>query len=169
MRKVAERHLWAAKIIDAQPMETILEIGCGTGILAGQLAARLEQGQIHALDRSPALVEKAIKKNRKFLDNGRMKIYHLEFLEFESPLKYDKVVAFNVNFFQRENARELNKIKELLATDGSLFVFFQAPYKVDLGHGEPIMRHLLDNGYRVRMVELMPEDPISALGVIVKP
>jgi len=169
MRKIAERHLWAAKIIDPQPTETILEIGCGTGILAGQLAARLEQGHIHALDRSRSLVEKAEKKNRKFLDNGRLKIANMEFLDFESPIKYDKVVAFNVNFFQRENVKELGKIKDLLAGSGKLFVFFQAPYKTDMGHADPIMKNLLDNGYKVRMVELMPEDPISALCVIVDP
>lgn len=169
MRKIAERHLWAAKIIDPQPTETILEIGCGTGILAGQLAGRMDQGHIHALDRSLSLVEKAEKKNRKFLESGRMKISNMEFLDFESPIKYDKVVAFNVNFFQRENARELEKIKELLAEEGKLYVFFQAPYKVDLGHADPILKNLIDNGYKVKMVELMPEDPISALCVIVKP
>ena len=169
MGKIAERHLWAAKIIDPQPTERILEIGCGTGILAGQLAARLDEGCIHALDRSLSLVEKAEKKNQRHLDSGRMKISNLEFLDFESPIKYDKAVAFNVNFFQRENSKELGKIKELLAEDGKLYVFFQAPYHVDISHADPIMKNLLDNGYKVQMVELMPQDPISALCVIVKP
>lgn len=169
MRKIAERHLWACKIIDPGPEERILEIGCGTGILAGQLANRLEQGSIHAIDRSPALVEKALKRNRRHLDLGRMTIQNTEFLDFESPHKFDKIVAFNVNFFQRESPRELEKIKELLDGDGRLFVFFQAPYATDVSQADPIMGNLLANGFKVQMVELMPQEPISALGIIVKP
>jgi cyclopropane fatty-acyl-phospholipid synthase-like methyltransferase len=169
MRKTAERHLWACKIIDPGPSDQILEIGCGTGILAGLLAKKLEQGNIHALDRSISLVEKAQKKNQRHLDQGRMIIHNTEFLDFESPMKFDKIVAFNVNFFQRESSKELEKIKELLQTDGRLYVFFQAPYAIDVSHADPIMENLLANGFKVQMVELMPQDPISALGVIVKP
>ena len=168
MRKIAERHLWACKIIDPGPKDHILEIGCGTGILAGQLANKLEAGSIHAIDRSTSMVEKAEKKNRRHLDHGRMTLHNTEFLNFESPRKFDKIVAFNVNFFQRESPRELEKIKELLEGDGSLYVFFQAPYAIDVGHADPIMENLLANGFKVQMVELMPEEPISALGVIVK-
>lgn len=166
MRKIAERHLWAGKIVDPGPKDRILEIGCGTGILANLLAQKLESGWIHALDRSAPLVEKARKKNMRHLKNGRMTLHNTEFLNFEHGEKFDKIVAFNVKFFQRENKRESDKIKELLDPGGRLYVLFQAPYAIDIGHADPIMENLLANQFKVQMVELMPQDPISALGVV---
>lgn len=168
MRKIAGRHLWATKIIDPQPKDLILEIGCGTGILAGELASHLQEGGFHGLDRSAPLLEKAKKRNHRHLKSGRMTLYNMEFLDFDPSLKFDKIVAFNVNFFQRKAPRELEKIKTQLGVDGRLYVFFQAPYNVDMSHADPILENLLDQGFKVQMVELMPQDPISALGVIVK-
>ena len=51
-----ERFLWAISILQIQPRDEVLEIGCGGGLLVEQIAARLETGRITAIDRSAAMI-----------------------------------------------------------------------------------------------------------------
>jgi len=52
-----ERFLWAAKLLDVQPSNTVLEIGCGAGIFAEQIAHRLTTGKLTAVDKSKPMIK----------------------------------------------------------------------------------------------------------------
>lgn len=53
---------WGRKVLDRLPLEGhehVLDIGCGTGRVTGELAARVPRGGVIALDRSPAMLATA--------------------------------------------------------------------------------------------------------------
>jgi ubiquinone/menaquinone biosynthesis C-methylase UbiE len=64
---VNERFLWAAELIAIQPDDSILEIGCGAGILTELLAHCIEEGKIVAIDQSEKMITIAEKRNKRHI------------------------------------------------------------------------------------------------------
>src|SRR5690349_11689812 len=95
--RIPERFLWAASVVQVQPGDRMLEIGCGTGILAELLSSMLTNGYLIALDKSLPMVAKARKRNHHPFQRSRVRIEYSIFLEFRHPKKFDKIIAFNVN------------------------------------------------------------------------
>src|SRR3954462_9259228 len=53
---------WGRKVLDRlalQAHERVLDIGCGTGRVTGEIAARVPDGRVVGLDRSPAMLATA--------------------------------------------------------------------------------------------------------------
>ncbi len=53
---------WGRRVLDRLPLsggEHVLDLGCGTGRITGELAERLPRGRLVALDRSPAMLATA--------------------------------------------------------------------------------------------------------------
>ena len=48
MTKIPSRFIWAAGLLDIKPANKILEIGCGAGLLAEQIANKLRTGSLTA-------------------------------------------------------------------------------------------------------------------------
>src|SRR5918993_3521396 len=95
---IPERFVWAAGLLQHSPEENMLEIGCGVGLLVAQIAERITTGRVYALDQSPSRVAKARKRNRGFIDQGKLYLEEAGFMEADLPLSFfHRIVAFNVN------------------------------------------------------------------------
>ena len=100
---INERFPWAAFQMDIRPGDSILEIGCGAGLLAGQIAAKLETGRLTAIDHSDAMIAKALKRNAAFVEDKTARFKAVSFMGFNADRSFDAVVAFNVNFFLKNS------------------------------------------------------------------
>lgn len=170
MAGTPERFLWAIELLQVKPTDSILEIGCGAGLLAELIADRLTSGKLVAIDRSAPMVDKARQRNRSFIQNGKFRLIRSAFLKVEIPdACFDKVVAFNVGFFRKNPAQELQQIKKALKPQGKLFLFFQEPYEIDVTAAEPIVQGLKKNGFEIREIHLKEIKPTSALGIVSSP
>lgn len=89
-------------IVDALPLHPgsrVLEIGCGSGAAARAVAARLDTGQILAIDRSAKAIEQARAAAADEIASGRMAVRHVAAEEFElqpAEAPYDLVFAVRV-------------------------------------------------------------------------
>ncbi len=168
-KSIPERLTWAASLVDAQVNDRILEIGCGAGLFAGLLAARLDGGYLQAIDRSFPMAEKARIRNKRHVEAGRMSIANVDIGQFECAGTFDKIIAFNVGFFRQDSPTELDVIRRLLGPRDRLFVFYQAPYNLDRDFADSIAANLTKNSYSVEDTILQRLHPTYACCVIASP
>lgn len=127
-RNKEDRISWAVVRLGVKPADHLLEIGCGTGQMITSIAAVLTTGTITAVDRSPAMVEKAARRNEIYIKKGQLTFLTGAFTEVQLPRSaYDKIFAFNVNLFQANAGAELSIIQEHLVPGGAFYLFFQPP------------------------------------------
>ena len=79
MTKTNERFIWAAELLTIKPNNTILEIGCGAGLLAEQIVNRLTGGQFMAIDKSGPMLKKAKQRSKRHIEKGLSKFYNSDF------------------------------------------------------------------------------------------
>jgi cyclopropane fatty-acyl-phospholipid synthase-like methyltransferase len=92
------RQSWAAGVVAPQPGERVLEVGCGHGVLVALLAERA--GEVLAVDRSPAMVAAAGRRNRAAVEAGRVRLQAAALADADlGSDPFDAVVAFDVRTF----------------------------------------------------------------------
>ncbi len=170
MASIPERFWWAARLLNIQPDDHILEIGCGAGLFAEVIASALQTGSLLAIDRSAPMVEKARKRNLENIERGVSKFVAGDFENSILPAAYyDSVVAFNVNFFSKAPAVGLAVIRTALKPHGNLYVFHQAPFEITIEAAAPIKQRLAENAFDIIDVKLQKLEPTSAFCIIAKP
>lgn len=165
-----ERFTWAVTTMNIQPADNILEIGCGHGIAVSMIAPMLTTGSITAIDRSAAMIAKAVARNA----GNNAVLLTGPFAGITLPRsRYNKIFAFNVNIFLKPTGEEMEKIRQLLAPRGTLYVFYQSLPGVKTSamkaFAAPMSRHLEQAGFRVRDMLFLSATSSSCVGIICTP
>lgn len=123
--KSGDRFQWALEILRIRPEDNILEIGCGTGRLAGLIAECLDSGRITAIDRSGPMIAKA----RGLVPESKVRFLAGELGKVNLPAgHFSKAVAFNVSgFWMADAPRHLEILRSHLCPGGEFFLFHQPP------------------------------------------
>lgn len=121
-----------SRIVDALPLRPglrVLEIGCGPGAMARELAARIADGQVLAIDRSGAAISQAVAGSAAEMASGRLEFRQSSAEAFvlkpgEPP--YDLAVAIRVGALDGRHP-ETGKlaraaIKAALVPGGKLYI-----------------------------------------------
>jgi len=156
MQQIPPRIRWAVDLMDVQPGDNVLEIGCGPGYGAELICQRLETGKLFAIDRSESGVDRTKRRCAKYLEAGRLTVRQIDLATLRVPVKrLTKVFAFNVNlFWVRDCADEVALLHERVVPGGAVFLFYEAkqpelvPTIVKKGSGA-----LTKAGFRVSVVE----------------
>lgn len=119
-------------IVDALPVgpaSRVLEIGCGPGVAARAIAARLSTGHVLATDRSPTAIAQARRGSGTEIADGRMSVRcvaaeDLALAHDEEP--YDLVFAIRVGVLDGRHPAAgmlaLPRIAAVTTPDARLFV-----------------------------------------------
>ena len=168
---VPERYRWAVNILDVQPGELILEIGCGYGNSIPLICEQLSTGKLTAIDRSAKMADAASESNRELIEAGKAEIFHCELLDQALPASlFDKIFLFNINVFWMDPSLELTEIRRLLIPKGRFFLFHQPPPGHDLGEFENAFRtNVAKHGFRLVDCFKEPREPIRSVAVISTP
>ena len=165
-----ERFIWATEFIKVQAADQILEIGCGTGIWAELLAAKLSTGHLTAIDRSATMIQKAEKRNSRYVSQGLITCINTSFADAALPQHhFDKVVAFNVSLFWKKPSEELKILRDILSPSGKLYLFHQAPYDLTKDAAKPILENLKGIGFHTSDIQLKNTSATNVLVVVAKP
>ena len=116
-------------MLDVQPDDVVLEIGCGGGVAVALICDRLADGHILAVDRSPTMIERAQRRNSGCVAAGRasFRVASLELVALDEA-GFSKIFAINVNlFWVRDPDAELAVLARSLLPDGRLFLFYDPP------------------------------------------
>jgi cyclopropane fatty-acyl-phospholipid synthase-like methyltransferase len=127
-QKIPERLSWAVEQLKIGGDERLLEIGCGRGVAVSLVCPLLASGTVTAIDRSAVAIEAARQENEEHIAAGKASFRHAALEDMEGPaLGFDKIFAVNVNLFWLDAAKGLGVVRKLLAPDGTLFLFYEAP------------------------------------------
>src|SRR6476620_10656776 len=167
VQTIPARIRWAVELMDVQPADHVLEIGCGPGAGAELICSRLETGRLFAIDRSESGVDRTKRRNAKYVDAGRLTVRQIDLATLRVPVKrLHKVFAFNVNlFWVRECADEVALLHERVLPGGAVFLFYEAnraelvPNMVAKASAA-----LRDGGFRVSVVEQKAPAVVGIIG-----
>ncbi len=128
VQTIPARIRWAVDLMDVQPADHVLEIGCGPGAGAELICSRLQTGKMFAIDRSESGVDRTKRRNAKYVEAGRLTVRQIDLATLRVPVKrLNKVFAFNVNlFWVRECPDEIALLHERVLPGGAVFLFFEA-------------------------------------------
>lgn len=164
---IPPRIKWAVDLMDVQPGDNVLEIGCGPGAGAELICARLQTGKLFAIDRSESGVDRTRRRNQKYVDAGRLTVRQIDLATLRVPVKrLHKVFAFNVNlFWVRKCADEVALLHERVLPGGAVYLFFEAnrPELVP-NIVTKASKALKDGGFRVSVVEQKAPPVIGIIG-----
>src|SRR3712207_5910112 len=167
VQTIPPRIRWAVDLMDVQPSDQVLEIGCGPGAGAELICSRLETGKLFAIDRSESGVDRTKRRNQKYVDAGRLVVRQIDLATLRVPVKrLTKVFAFNVNlFWVRECDDEVALLHERVLPGGSVFLFYDAsrPDQVPT-MVEKASAALQQAGFRVAVVEQKAPSVVGIIG-----
>lgn len=119
------------EIVTALPLkegQRILEIGCGTGVLAREIANRLSNVYLLGLDRSAKAIEQCISSSNAEISNGKLKFKKttIEDFEFDGEKLFDFAFAIRVGALDGRHPeierKALSNIAKALKSNGKLFI-----------------------------------------------
>jgi trans-aconitate methyltransferase len=164
---IPPRIKWAVDLMDPQPSDSVLEIGCGPGAAAELICERLETGKLFAIDRSESGVDRTKRRCAKYVEAGRLTVRQIDLATLRVPVKrLNKVFAFNVNlFWVREAADEVALLHERLLPGGEVFLFYEAnrPELVP-NIVKKASAALVNGGFKVSVVEQKAPAVVGVIG-----
>jgi len=162
-RSNVQRSRWAVELLDLQPIDRVLEIGCGPGVAV--VAAAQRAAAVVGVDRSSVMISAARRRNGAAVRAGRVELFHTaveDLPSFEVP--FDKALAVNTVGHWNDPAVGLRAVRTALRPGGTLAVVSQprcpgATAADSTAAAEELTRLLAGAGYvdmRVETLDLAP-------------
>jgi SAM-dependent methyltransferase len=163
---------WAIERLGLSGDEAILEIGCGRGVAVSLVCPLLQGGTITAIDRSATAIQAARERNEALAASGKAVFHEAPIAaieEFDGKAgTFDVIFAVNVNLFWLDAERGLEAVRRLLAKDGRLFLFYEAPSPGQLAKiAITLPEKLAENGFEV--VETDEVQRSNLIAVVARP
>lgn len=120
------RSRWAAQLLEVQPTDSVLELGCGPGVAIATLAARATRGLVVGVDHSHVMIDQARRRNRAAVKAGRVRLIQapVENLTIDDR-QFDAALAVNTVGMWPDPAARLREIARLLRPSGRIALVAQ--------------------------------------------
>lgn len=118
------RSRWAVELLDLQPGERLLEVGCGPGVAIA--AASTRGNAVVGVDRSAVMIGQARRRNDGAVRAGRVELVTApveDLPDFDTP--FDKVLAVNTVGHWDDPLDGLTALRRVLRSGGRIAVVTQ--------------------------------------------
>jgi ubiquinone/menaquinone biosynthesis C-methylase UbiE len=121
-----QRNRWAVELLDVQPTDHVLELGCGPGVAIAALAGRATRGLVVGVDHSEVMIRQARRRNAAAIRQGRVRLIHspVEGLQVTNG-PFDAALAVNNVGMWPEPTTQLRDIGRLLRPGGRIALVSQ--------------------------------------------
>jgi ubiquinone/menaquinone biosynthesis C-methylase UbiE len=125
--RMSERLRAIVERLDLAPHHRVLEIGCGHGVAAELICARIDGGRYLGVDRSAKMVAAAEARNRRWIERGVARFLRAEMETLDlGEARFERVLAVRVGLFAREPDRARALAERWLAPGGRLLAVYDA-------------------------------------------
>ncbi|MGC7095478.1 class I SAM-dependent methyltransferase [Amycolatopsis lurida] len=162
------RNRWAVRLLDVQPTDRVIELGCGPGVAIAALAARASRGSVVGVDHSPVMIRQARRRNRAAVRAGRVRLIHasVENLSLRDG-PFDAALAVNTVGMWPDPAARLRELARLLRPGGRIAVVSQprcpgATAANSAAAATELAGQLTDAGFEHVRTEMLDLDPPAA-------
>ncbi|ATY15001.1 class I SAM-dependent methyltransferase [Amycolatopsis sp. AA4] len=154
------RNRWAVRLLDVQPSERVLELGCGPGVAVAALADRA--ALVVGVDHSAVMIRQARHRNRAAVRAGRVRLVcaSVEHLSLaEGP--FDAALAVNTLGMWPAPVARLWELGRLLCSGGRVALVSQPrlPGVTAAAATEELTEKLTEAGFTQLRIETLDLEP----------
>jgi SAM-dependent methyltransferase len=160
-----QRNRWAVELLEVQPTDRVIELGCGPGVAIAALADRANQGLVVGVDHSEVVIGQARRRNADAIKQGRVRLIHapVERLHL-SHGPFDAALAVNTVGMWPEPTTRLHEIGRRLRPGGRIALVSQprcpgATAATSAAAGDRLASQLSEAGFTIVRVETLDLDP----------
>lgn len=114
---------WGMSHLPKMNPSKILEVGCGGGRNAGELAKKYPSAKVTAIDYSEVSVAKATDYNKELISAGRINVMQGDVSNLKLPLDtYDLATAFETIYFWPGLEKCFSEVAKVLKTGGVFMI-----------------------------------------------
>jgi SAM-dependent methyltransferase len=162
------RNRWAVQLLDVQPDDRVIELGCGPGVAVAALATRAVRGTVIGVDHSQVMIRQARRRNRAAVKAGRVRLIHapVESLAIDDG-QFDAALAVNTVGMWPEPTARLRELARLLRPGGRIALVSQprrpgATAAISIAVADELAGLLTDAGVEHVRTEMLDLDPPAA-------
>src|SRR5262245_12271623 len=162
------RNRWAVQLLDIQPTERVIELGCGPGVAIAALAARAIRGSVLGVDHSQVMIRQARRLNRAAIRAGRVRLMHtpVESLSI-SDGPFDAALAVNTVGMWPDPTARLRELGRLMRPGGRIALVSQprcqgATAATSAAAANELAALLAEAGFEHPRTEMLDLDPPAA-------
>jgi SAM-dependent methyltransferase len=116
MARTANDDRWVVDLLDVQPSDRVLDVGCGPGVTLQLLAERAYSGCVAGVDPSPVMLRQASRRNRLSIAQGRLELRRATAAELPYPDgSFSKACALHSIYFWPSLEQGLNELQRVLS------------------------------------------------------
>jgi SAM-dependent methyltransferase len=167
-----QRNRWAVELLDVQPGDHVIELGCGPGVAIAALAARATHGVVVGVDHSEVMISQARRRNAAAVHAGRVRLVTAPVERLSTTDgPFDAALAVNTVGMWPEARDRLREIGALLRPGGRIALVSQprcpgATAATSAAAGDELATLLSDAGYAVVRVETLDHLHPPAVSVL---
>ena len=167
-----DRNLWTVELLDVQPSDNVVEIGCGPGLALEACLLKATQGSVLGLDHSQTMLDQARNRNAAGCENGRLTLKLATLDEAALPAgKFDKICSANVVQFFPDQVKSFRKMFAALKSSGLSATTYMprnknASREDALKMAEEVAGNMKLAGFTKIRIEELPMNPVPALCVL---
>jgi ubiquinone/menaquinone biosynthesis C-methylase UbiE len=162
------RNRWAVQLLDVQPTDRVIELGCGPGVAVAAFATRAVRGLVVGVDHSQVMIGQARRRNRAAIRAGRVRLIHtpVESLSIgDGP--FDAALAVNTVGMWPDQVTPLRELARLLRPGGRIALVSQprcpgATAATSTAAADELTRLLTEAGFEDLRTETLDLDPPAA-------
>ena len=115
------RARWAVSLLELQPQDRVLDVGCGPGYSTGIIARQVTQGLVVGVDRSELMAAMAQRRLRSYLQTRRVMLVCAEAQDLPRfDVTFDKVASIDAFGIDEDPSATLGHVRARMTPGGRI-------------------------------------------------
>jgi SAM-dependent methyltransferase len=168
------RNLWAVQLLDIQPTDRVIELGCGPGVAISAVATRAVRGLVVGVDHSHVMIRQAHRRNKAAVRSGRVRLIHAPVEDLPNSYgPFDVAFAVNTVGIWPDPTARLRELAGRLRPGGRIALVSQprcpgATAATSVAAAKDLAGMLTEAGFERLQTEMLDLDPpvVCVLGYV---